>query len=311
MDQRIENTLWVEKYRPKKLADFIGNETVITKIQSFIDNEDISQMLLTGPAGTGKTTLAKIIVNSIKCDYIYINASDENSIDVMRNKIKGFVSSVGFNNLKIVILDESDFLSQNAQAGLRSLMETFSRSSRFILTCNYPEKLLDPIKSRCQLFEIFPPSKGQVAKKLADILTSENVSFSNEDVAFIVKSEYPDIRKVINNAQLYTIDNELIIDKKIIIAQNYMLQIIEILKSKTIKKEQKFTEIRQLIADNKTKYYEPLFKLLFDSIEIIIDSYDKRAGLILCIADAQFHDSIVVDKEINVMSMIVKILDII
>ena len=309
MDQRIENTLWVERYRPSKLTDFIGNETVIKKIQSFIDSGDIGQLLLSGPAGVGKTSLAKIIVNTLECDYIYINASDENSIEVMRNKIKSFVSSIGFKDLKIVILDESDFLSQNAMAGLRALMETFSRSSRFILTCNYPEKIIDPIKSRCQLFEIFPPSKGQVAKRLVEILTTEKVTYTNEDVAFIVTAEYPDIRKVINNAQLYTINNELKIDKKIITAQNYMLQIVEILKSKG-KKEQKYTEIRQLLADNKTKYYEPLYKLLFDSVDDLTDNYDKRAGLIMVIADAMYHDSVIVEKEINVTAMVIRIIEI-
>jgi len=189
-------------------------------------------------------------------------------------------------------------------------METFSKSSRFILTCNYPEKIIDPIKSRCQVFEIFPPSKGQIAKRLVDILIGEKVTYSKEDIAFIVNAEYPDIRKVINNAQLYTINNELKIDKKIILAQNYMLQIVEILKSKG-KKEAKYIEIRQLLADNKTKYYEPLFRLLFNSVDEITSDYDKRAGIIISIADAQYHDGLVVEKEINVMAGIVKILEII
>ncbi|MCK9273382.1 AAA family ATPase, partial [Candidatus Gracilibacteria bacterium] len=191
LNQRSENTLWVEKYRPTTLNDFIGNDTVKAKIKSFIDGNDINHLLFTGPAGVGKTTCAKIIVNSLECDYIYINASDENSIDVLRNKIKSFVSSVGFKDLKIVILDEADGTTVNFQSALRNLQETFSKHSRFILTCNYLEKIIEPIKSRCQLFEIFPPSKAQVAKRLLEILQKENVIFTKEDIAFIVNAEYP------------------------------------------------------------------------------------------------------------------------
>ena len=147
-----ENTLWVEKYRPDTLEGYVGNEHILQKVKIYIENEDVPHLLLYGQAGTGKTTLAKIITNQIDCDVMYINASDENSVDAVRDKIRGFASSMGFRKWKVVILDESDYLTPNAQAALRNLMETFSKTTRFILTCNYVEKVIDPIQSRCQTF---------------------------------------------------------------------------------------------------------------------------------------------------------------
>ena len=130
-----ENSLWVEKYRPKNLDSYVGNENLKKKVSRYLKEGDVPHLLLFGNAGTGKTTLAKLIVQNIECDHMYINASDENSVDVMRNKIKDFASSVGFKPIKVIILDECDFLTPNAQAALRNLMETFSRHTRFILTC--------------------------------------------------------------------------------------------------------------------------------------------------------------------------------
>ena len=161
-----EHYLWVEKYRPDSLNTYIGNEHLKEKVKIYLESEDVPHLLLYGKAGTGKTTLAKIITNNIECDCLYINASDENNVDNVRNKIKTFASSIGFKPLKVVILDEADFLTPNAQAALRNLMETFSKHCRFILTCNYVERIIDPIQSRCQSYKIVPPSR----KKLHYIL---------------------------------------------------------------------------------------------------------------------------------------------
>lgn len=177
-----ENTLWVERYCPFGLEGYVGNEHIIQKVNIYIENNDVPHLLLHGEAGTGKTTLAKIIVNAIDCDYLYINASDERGIDTLREKIRGFAASVGFKTWKVVILDESDYLTRDAQAALRNLMETFSKSTRFILTCNYPEKVIDPIQSRCQTFEIIPPTKKDVAKRLNDILINEGIQFEMQDL---------------------------------------------------------------------------------------------------------------------------------
>ena len=186
MTQNKQHTLWVERYRPVDLENYIGNEHLKTKVSKYISTGDIPHLLLHGKAGTGKTTLAKLLVSNVDCDQMYVNASDENNVETVRNKIKMFASSVGFKDLKVIILDECDFLTPNAQAALRNLMETFSKHCRFILTCNYVERIIDPIQSRCQSFQIVPPSKIQVAKHLHNILVQENIMDTPEDIKILV-----------------------------------------------------------------------------------------------------------------------------
>lgn len=301
----MSNSLWVEKYRPDTLEGYVGNEHILEKVKIYIENEDVPHLLLYGVAGTGKTTLAKIITNQIDCDVMYINASDENSVDAVRDKIRGFASSMGFRKWKVVILDEADYLTPNAQAALRNLMETFSKSTRFILTCNYVEKVIDPIQSRCQTFAITPPSKKEVAKRLYDILNEEGVQFQNEDLAILVNSGYPDIRRVLNAAQRQVVKGELKIDSTSTIQANYIDDVIKVLQKGGDIKNQ-FTEIRQVIADSKVKDFTPLYRGLYDEV----DNYasGKVGQTILNIADGQYKDSMVVDKEINVMAMMLNIL---
>lgn len=301
----MSNSLWVEKYRPDTLEGYVGNEHILEKVKIYIENEDVPHLLLYGVAGTGKTTLAKIITNQIDCDVMYINASDENSVDAVRDKIRGFASSMGFRKWKVVILDESDYLTPNAQAALRNLMETFSKSTRFILTCNYVEKVIDPIQSRCQTFAITPPSKKEVAKRLFDILNEEGVEFSKEELAILVNSGYPDIRRVLNAAQRQVVNGKLKIDETSTIQANYTDDVIKVLQGGGDMKQQ-FTEIRQIIADSKVKDFTPLYRSLYDEI----DNYasGKVGQTILNIADGQYKDSMVVDKEINVMAMMLNIL---
>lgn len=300
-----ENSLWVERYRPSGLEGYVGNEHIIQKVNIYIENNDVPHLLLHGEAGTGKTTLAKIIVNAIDCDYLYINASDERGIDTLREKIRGFAASVGFRTWKVVILDESDYLTRDAQAALRNLMETFSKSTRFILTCNYPEKVIDPIQSRCQTFEIIPPTKKDVAKRLNDILINEGIQFEMQDLAVIVNSGYPDIRRVINAAQRQVINGRLVIDKQSSIESTYSEKIVDILKS-GVDTKSKFTQIRQILADSKVRDYTKLYSSLYERV----DEYagNKVGTTIVNIAEAQYKDSLVVDKEINVMAMFVNIL---
>ena len=301
----MSNSLWVEKYRPDTLEGYVGNEHILEKVKIYIENEDVPHLLLYGVAGTGKTTLAKIITNQIDCDVMYINASDENSVDAVRDKIRGFASSMGFRKWKVVILDESDYLTPNAQAALRNLMETFSKSTRFILTCNYVEKVIDPIQSRCQTFAITPPSKKEVAKRLHQILTEEGVSFQNEELAILVNSGYPDIRRVLNAAQRQVVNGELKIDTTSTVQANYIDNVVKILQKGGDIKEQ-FTEIRQIIADSKVKDFTPLYRGLYDEIDTYANG--KVGQTILNIADGQYKDSMVVDKEINVMAMMLNIL---
>ena len=300
----LSHSLWVEKYRPKTLDSYVGNENLKKKVSRYITEGDVPHLLLFGNAGTGKTTLAKLIVNNIESDHMYINASDENSVDVMRNKIKDFASSVGFKPLKVIILDECDFLTPNAQAALRNLMETFSRHCRFILTCNYVEKVIDPIQSRCQVFGVTPPSKADVARQVTSILGMENIKYDVDKIKILIDSGYPDIRRVINSAQRQVIDGVLDIDEKSVIENDYKLKLLEYLQKSDMKTA--FNSIRKLLADAKVRDYTDLYKLLYDEL----DSYaaGHKAPVILIIAEHQYMDTSVVDKEINIMSMIVKIL---
>jgi len=301
----MSNSLWVEKYRPDTLEGYVGNEHILEKVKIYIENEDVPHLLLYGVAGTGKTTLAKIITNQIDCDVMYINASDENSVDAVRDKIRGFASSMGFRKWKVIILDEADYLTPNAQAALRNLMETFSKSTRFILTCNYVEKVIDPIQSRCQTFAITPPSKKEVAKRLFDILNEEEVKFQKEDLAVLVNGGYPDIRRVLNAAQRQVVKGELKIDTTSTVQANYVDNVIEVMKSGGEMKKQ-FNEIRQIIADSKVKDFQPLYRALYDEVDEYASG--KVGQTILNIADGQYKDSMVVDKEINIMAMILNIL---
>lgn len=299
-----EHGIWAEKYRPTNLDTYIGNDGIKEKIKSMISQNDVSHLLLYGGAGTGKTTLAKIIAKSTDCDYLYINASDENNVDTVRNKIKEFASSISFKAFKLIILDEADFLTPASQAALRNIMETFSKTTRFILTCNYAERIIEPIQSRCQAFHVTPPSKKDIAVKLATILKKENIEFAKEDVATIVTSCFPDIRKCINYTQQQVIDGKLKLDKQAIINQDYKLKLLEYLK--TGSKAESFKNIRQLLADNEVKDFTDLYRTLYDEV----DDYAKGsvAAVMLIIAEAQYQDSFVVDKEINTMAMIIKIL---
>ena len=210
--EKLEHSLWVEKYRPTTLDTYIGNEHLKSKVSVYLESGDLPHLLLYGKAGTGKTTLAKLLVNNIECDYLYINASDENSVDTVRNKVRGFASTMGFKDYKIIILDECDYITPNAQAALRNLMETFSKHCRFILTCNFVERIIDPIQSRCQSFQIIPPSKKEVAKHIHDILLKENVMSDMKDLKVLIDSGYPDIRRVINAAQRNVIKGKLKLD---------------------------------------------------------------------------------------------------
>jgi DNA polymerase III delta prime subunit len=303
-----EHSLWVEKYRPSKLEDYVGNEHLKSKVAGYIESGDIPHLLLYGKAGTGKTTLAKLIVNSVDCDYMIINASDENNVDTVRNKVKNFASTIGFRQSKIIILDEFDYMTPNAQAILRNLMETFSKHCRFILTCNYVEKVIDPIQSRCQTFQIVPPTKKDVAVQISKILQSEGVKFEIKDLVPIIDSAYPDIRKIINTCQLNSIKGELKLDVQNLLENDYKTKIIDILKSKDDKRN-KYMKLRQTLIDSRATDFTELYTLLYDKVEEYAEG--KTANVILEISDGQRNAFLSIDKEIPTAATLIKILNII
>jgi replication factor C small subunit len=307
-NSKREHSLWVEKYRPQTLAEYVGNETVKETIQQYLDNNDIPHLLLHGKAGTGKTTLAKLIVNTIKCDSMIINASDENNVDTVRNKVKNFASSMGFAGFKIIILDEFDYMTPNAQAILRNLMETFSKHCRFILTCNYHEKIIDPIKSRCQTFAITPPTKKDVAIQVTRILDAENIKYDLKNVADIISSYYPDIRRILNTCQLQSAKGELKVDHQIMVESNFQTKLVDLLKANDDKRNM-FMNIRQAVADNRLNDYSEMYSMLYDRVDEYASG--NTANVILTIAEGISKDALVVDKEIVFMSTIIQILNII
>ena len=294
--------LWVEKYRPQDLSTYVGNENLKTKVERFLDDGNVPHLLLYGRAGGGKTTLAKIIVNHVECDYLYINASDERNIDLVRDKLKTFASSVGFKPMKIVILDEADYLNVNsAQPALRNLMETFSAHCRFILTCNYVEKIIDPIQSRCQTYKIVPPSKKEVALHSKIILEKEGISFDLDDLALVVTAGYPDMRKVINELQRMSIDGKLNVDKDGMIHNEFKLQFLD-----AIRNGESLGTIRKMVADSNFTEYTELYRLLYDEVESF--GVEKMPEIIADISKGSYQDVLVVDKEINFIATVSQIL---
>jgi len=263
---------------------------------------------LYGTPGTGKTTLAKIIVNNINCDFLYINASDERGIDTIRDKVQGFASSASFKPLKIIILDEADFLTIQAQASLRNIIETYSRTTRFILTCNYLERIIDPLQSRCQVLKITPPSKKEVAQHVANVLEQENINYELNDLVLVVNKHYPDVRKILNTCQVNTVESKLTIDKALIASNGYT---DAILKELIAANKNSFNNIRQILADSNLSDFEEIYRFLYDNL----DEYGKndlaKALIIIEIENYIYHANFRVDKEINVMALICSILKII
>ena len=293
-----EHTLFVEKYRPSKLENYVGNEHLKTTISRYLEQNDIQNLIFYGQAGGGKTTLAKLIVGNLDCDYLYINASDERGIETIRDKVSGFASIASFKPIKVVILDEADFLTIQAQASLRNVIETFSRTTRFIMTCNFVERIIDPLQSRCQVIKIVPPSKGEVAKHLTGILEKESISYVLEDIKVIVNQYYPDLRKCINTIQLNSKDNTLKLDNSILISSNYIDKVIDELK----KPKPYFNTIRQTIADSNVEDFDELFKALYEKSSEYLPNKEGTAAML--INDHQYKANFRIDKEINTMSLI-------
>jgi len=297
-----QHSLWIEKYRSETLEQYIGNDAIKDRIADCITKNDIPHLIFAGSAGTGKTTLAKLIVRNIQCDYLYLNASDENGIDTIRDKVKGFASTASFQPIKIVILDEADFLTQPAQAALRNLIEEYSAYTRFILTCNYVERLIEPLQSRCELHMLKPPTKGAVAKHICtNILDVEGVTYEMNDIAQIVNLFYPDVRSIIKTLQQNVRDSKLTITT---IDDNWCKPLVEILKKRD---KNAWYQVRQLVADSQVDDFQTAYRYMFDNLSEF--SYGHDAELSVILDDFIWRAGVVPDKEINFAACIAKILD--
>ena len=297
-----QHTLWIEKYRSETLEQYIGNDAIKARIADCIASNDIPHFIFAGSAGTGKTTLAKLIVKNIQCDYLYINASDENGIDIIRDKVKGFASTSTFKPLKVVILDESDFLTQPAQAALRNLIEEYSITTRFVLTCNYIERLIEPLQSRCEIHLLKPPTKSAVAKHICtNILDVEGVTYDVQDVARIINELYPDVRSIIKVLQSNVKDSKLTITT---LDDNWCKQLIQILNKR---EKNAWYQVRQLVADAQVDDFQTAFRYMFEHLSEF--SYGHDAELSIILDDFIWRAGVVPDKEINFAACIAKILD--
>jgi len=299
-----KHTIWNEAYRPTTLDNYLCNVDLKSKFQEFIVKQQIPHLGFFGKPGSGKTTLAKLIVNNIECDYIYLNACDERSIDVMRDKVGAFAAAGSFKPLKIVILDEATHILQASQVILLNMMETYSLTTRFILTGNYPERLIEPLRSRLQEFDLAPPTKKIVAQHVSVILDKENIEYEIPDLVTLINKFYPDFRKIINACQKYTVDNKLTLDNSISTSDDFEVKILEELKKPSSKT---LNNIRQIIANSDLESFESLYRFLYDKIS---EYGVKNEGFIICyIEEYMYHANFRVDKEINFVACISKILE--
>jgi replication factor C small subunit len=299
-----EHTLFVEKYRPTTLDTYLCDDDLRGKFEEFITNQDIPHLGFFGLQGSGKSTLAKILVNNINCDYIYLNATENRGMDDIKEKVGSFASAASFKPLKIVILDEATHILQASQVLLLNMIETYSLTTRFILTGNYPERLIPPLRSRLQEFKLTPPSKKIVAKHVAGILETENIDFEVEDIVKIIQNSYPDFRKVINTCQKHIVDNKLVLPGVLVSNNDFNKQIIDELKKPSNKT---FNAIRQIIANNNISSFDDVYKYLYDNDNHYAVGCEGQIAVILneCIYQSNFK----IDLEINFMSCISRIIE--
>jgi len=301
-----EHTLWVERFRPTTLEEFVGNKNLKATIQKYLDQNDIQNLLFYGQSGTGKTTLAKIIANTLKCATLLLNASDERGIETIRDKVTSFASTASFQPLKVVVLDEADFLTLQAQASLRNVIEKYSRGTRFILTCNYIERIIDPLQSRCQTFKVIPPDKSDIARHVRNILNQQEIEHTPLQLKSIVNKFYPDLRKILNTCQSSSYNKKLNLDEGILVEGKYKSTILSYLKNP---ENITFNKLRQIIANSNITDFSDLYRLLYERIEDYAKG--KEGEIILYLEEYMYHSNFVIDKEINIMACLNKILQII
>jgi DNA polymerase III delta prime subunit len=304
-----EQFLWVEKYRPKTIADTILPEELKATFQQFVDQKNIPNLILSGSAGVGKTTVARAMLEELECDYIVINGSMNGNIDTLRNEILNFASSVSLSGgRKYVILDEADYLNANStQPALRNFMEEFSRNCGFILTCNFKNRIIEPLHSRCSVID-FKLSKSagaklasQFFKRVEKILNNENVEFDRAVVAEVVTKFFPDWRRVLNELQRYATTGK--IDSGILGG----IKDLEINSVYKLLKDKDFTSLRKWVAENVDIEQTEVFKRLYDSADQYMTT-NSIPQLVLILSKYQYQAAFVADPEINIIACFTEVL---
>jgi DNA polymerase III delta prime subunit len=305
----MQEYLWVEKYRPQKIDDCVLPQSLKNTFKEFIASGELPNFLFCGGAGVGKTTVAKALCNEIGAEYLFINGSEESGIDVLRTKIKGFASSVSLTNAKkVIILDEADYLNPNStQPALRAFIEEFSNNCRFIFTCNYKNRIIDPLHSRCSVidFKIENNEKQAIAagffKRASNILSQENIEFDQKVVAELITKYFPDYRRILNELQRYSVSGR--IDSAI------LLNVTEESFKELIKnmKEKNFTEVRKWVAKNSDSDSINIFRQLYDSAFTVMET-SSIPQLVLILADYQYKAAFVADHELNLMAALTEVM---
>lgn len=305
----LQDFLWVEKYRPKTVEDTILPADLKATFQQFVEQKNVPNLILTGGPGVGKTTIAKAMLEELGCNYIVINGSMNGNIDTLRNEIKNFASTVSFSGgRKYVILDEADYLNpQSTQPALRNFMEEFSANCGFILTCNFLNRIIAPLHSRCSVvhFKINASDKpklaGRFMKRMTGILQKENVEFEERVVAELIMKHFPDWRRVLNELQRYSATGK--IDTGILanISSDNFKSLVERLKAKD------FTGMRKWVAENLDNEPSTLFKKIFDNCNEYLKP-DSVPRMVLLLADYQYKSAFVVDQEINFVAFLTEVM---
>ena len=305
----MEEFLWVEKYRPQTVADTILPKPLKSTFQTIVNTGEIPNLLFTGTAGVGKTTVAKALCNQLGLDYLLINGSEEGNIDTLRNKIKHFASTVSLQGgYKVVILDEAYYLNpQSTQPALRGFIEEFSNNCRFIMTCNFKNRVIEPLHSRCSVVEFniakkdMPDLCGSFMKRVSNILSNENVEYDEPVIAELIMKHMPDWRRVLNELQRYSVSGKIDTGILVSLSEVSMGNLMSAMKDKNFKK------MRQWVTDNIDQEPAALFRKIYDNMSDYVKP-QSIPQLVLILADYQYKNSFVADHELNMVACCTEIM---
>jgi DNA polymerase III delta prime subunit len=306
----MKEFLWVEKYRPQIIEDCVLPESLKNTFNEIIKGGELPNMMFTGTAGNGKTTVARALCNELELDHIVINGSEDGNIDTLRGKIKQFASTVSLlGGYKVVILDEADYLNpQSTQPALRGFIEEFSSNCRFILTCNFKNRIIEPLHSRCSVYD-FNVSKGQIQnhlkadflKRIWHILEQENVTYDNQVLMELIVKYFPDFRRIINECQRYGISGTIDAGILVTISEENVKQLM------TYLKEKDFKGMRKWVTDNMDVESAKLFRMIYDNMKTYVDPH-SIPPLVIILADYSYKDSFMADHELNVVACLTEIM---